>query len=162
METSILISRICLEPKHLDTKIKTHLLEKIKSQMVDTCTNQHGYIIKIIKIVKIIDNRISAANSDIVFTVKYEAQILKPSIGKEIEGTVCIVFNKGTFINVENKLKVLVTSESLKGYTFEPSKNIYIRGEDTIEKEDKIKVRITGVMYSKSKFSCFGELIEDE
>jgi DNA-directed RNA polymerase subunit E'/Rpb7 len=129
--------------------------------MIDTCTKQHGYIIDVVKVLKIIDNRISAANSDIVFTVKYEAKILKPFVGKEIEGIVCIIFNKGTFINVENKLKILVTSESLKGYTFDSSKNIYINGEDTIEKEDKLKVRITGVMYSKSKFSCFGELIEE-
>lgn len=158
MDTTIITGRICLEPKHLDSNIVKHLLVKIRQQTENACLKEHGYILKVIKIAKIIDNRISSANSDIVFTVSYLCNRLLPIVGKILKGEVCIIFNKGIFIEVCNKMKVLITADKLIGYTFDQAKMIYMNDKKIIQKGETLSVKLTGVMYSKQSFSSFGEL----
>ena len=162
MEVKVINSRICLEPKHLDSDIYNHLLEKIKNQMINFCSKQHGFILDVNKIIDVKENKISAANSDIVFTVSYEVKTLKPKVGIIFEGDICLVFNKGVFINVDNKMKILVIPDSLtkSGYQFDASLNIYKNGVRNLSKGDVIRVMCTGVMYVKQKFNCYGELVE--
>jgi DNA-directed RNA polymerase subunit E'/Rpb7 len=159
---TILIKKISIEPKCMDNKIISSILTKLKTQVENDCSKENGYILSINKIIKILEVNISSANSDIICTVKFDANILKPEIGKILQGKVCMVFDKGIFIDVHNKLKVLVPESSISklGYSFNIPKNIFVKDDkDHIKIDDILTVKITGLKYSKKNFSCFADLI---
>ena len=74
-----------------------------------------------------------------------------------------MIFSGGVFLNIKNKLKVLIPSNSLKEYEFNQIDNCYInkKNNKTINVKDELYVSISGSKYSKKNFSCFGNLIEE-
>jgi DNA-directed RNA polymerase subunit E'/Rpb7 len=150
--------KLSIEPKYLDKDLDIHLLNKLKKTIIGTCSYEYGYIININKIIKIFDNFIAPANSLIVFNIIYEAEVLKPKIGQYLKGTVCMVFQNGIFVNINDKMKVLVPSSFMKSYTF--CKNYFINNENNskISINDEVTVKITRIKYEKKEFGCIGEL----
>ena len=152
--------RICIEHQFLDSNIKAHLLEKIKKTVLNECTKDYGYILDVKRIIKINDNYISNANCDIIFSVLFEVENLKPENGKKFQGEVCMIFGGGIFINIKNKQKVLIPITNLKDYTYNQSEKTFKKGSKVIKENDVLELIITGTKYSKQKFSCFGNLVE--
>lgn len=152
--------RICLSSKYLDQNIMDNLLSKITELTYGNCTKEYGYIIKIIKINHIISHEISRVNSDNIFNVSFDAQILKPEKNLEIEGTVCMVYKDGIFINILDKQKMLIPKSSLPEYTFDNELKVYTdKNDKSIKMNDTIKANITAASYSNQKYSCFGTII---
>ena len=87
--------------------------------MTGICTVEYGYIIKIIRIVDIGDNTIGTANSLVIFNVTYEAEILKPEIGQILTGTVCMIFQHGIFVNIQDKMKILIPATAMSSFSFD-------------------------------------------
>ena len=160
MQTVTIEKRICLSSKHLDQNIMDHLLSKITEFTYGNCTKEYGYIIKIIKINDIITHEISRANGDNIFNVSFEVQILKPEKDLEIEGTVCMIYKDGIFINILDKQKMLIPKSNLTDYIFDTELKLYKdKKGKTIKMNDNIKAIITAVSYSNQKYSCFGSII---
>jgi DNA-directed RNA polymerase subunit E'/Rpb7 len=154
--------KICMDSEYLDKNIINNIFKKIKDITNNECSKDTGYFLEIIKINKIKDNYISP-NCENVFIVEFEAEILKPDIGKNFKGEVCMIFSGGVFLNIKNKLKVLIPTISLNEYDFNQTENIYVNKKDNKKKinvKDELTVSITGSKYSKKNFSCFGNLIE--
>lgn len=162
--TSIIERRICVEAEFLDENILDHVLNKIKNVCKNECTKEDGYILDVIKIVNIKNNYISNVNSDIVFIVAFEAEILKPDVGKQFTDKVCMIFSGGIFINVKDKFKVLIPQSCLDKYTFNSSKKTFIHNDDKtiISEDDTITIVINVMKYSKKNFSCIGYIIDDK
>lgn len=158
--TTIIERRICLEPNFLNSNIMNHLLEKIKESTINECTKENGYIIDVTRIIEVKDNWISAANSDIVFNVVFEAITLKPEIGKQLEGEVCMIFPNGVLLDIQNKLKFLIPLSSLEGYEFNKKRMYYEKGNKKIEKGNHLTVEVAEIKYKKQSFMCFGNLVE--
>lgn len=150
--------RICLDPVCLDQNILEHLFDKIRESTENECTKEYGYILSVDRLVEIKDNYVSAANSDIVFEVSFEAQTLKPDIGTKLTGVVCMVVKHGVFLSVRDKMKVLVP---MTGYNFDSENNCYTKDDVIIQNGDILSVQIVGSKYSKQSFSCYGSLIEE-
>ena len=158
----LITRKIYLNPKYLNGDILISLLNELKKKTKGECTSEHGYILKIHKITRIIDGfNISSINCDVVCNVEFDADVLKPKVEDIYEGKVCVILQRaGILINVGECLKILVKSSSLKDYVYDSTNNSYahIRGEKTnIVIGDTIRVRLTGVKYTEHKFSCFGE-----
>ena len=152
--------KICLPPESFDKNIKTHIFNKLKQDLENTCSKEYGYILEVNKLLKIKDNYISS-NCENIFIVDVEIVNLKPEIEKEFQGTICMIFSGGIFINVKNKLKVLVPTSYIIDYKFNQDKNIFINNENAdiaIKQGDNLHVLISGIKYSKQNFSCFGKL----
>jgi hypothetical protein len=158
----IIEKRIKIEHEYLTKDINKYILEKIKDSVIGSCTSEYGYILDIKKLIRIKDNYISNVNCDNIFIVEFEAETLKPEIGKTFEGEVCMIFPGGIFLNIKNKQKILIPVLSLKDYKFNPSTKTFKSKEKTIQEGSVLKVIITGVKYSKQTFSCFGTLDSDE
>ena len=159
--TTIIERRICIEHDKLNKDVCSSIFEKIKEITNNECTKEYGYILGVKRLVKIKDNYISNVNCDNIFIVLFEAYTLKPEVGKKFKGKVCMLFNGGIFLNIENKQKVLIPVSSLKNYNFDAPKKIFENGDKKISVDDEINVEITGTKYSKQSFSCFGNIIED-
>lgn len=160
MQIVTIEKRICLPSKHLDQNFMDHLLSKITELTYGNCTKEYGYIIEIIKINKIISHEISRANADNIFNVSFDVKILKPEKDLEIEGTVCMIYKDGIFINILDKQKMLIPKSNLTEYTFDSELKMYEhKNGETIKMNDDIKAVITAVSYSNQKYSCFGSII---
>ena len=150
--TTIITRRVYLEPRYLDQNIMDHLLVKITEMTFGECTKEYGHIISVERIIEIVNNE------DTIFTVRFEAETLKPETGNKYTGVVCMVYKDGIFINVAEKQKMLIPSITLRGYTFEDVSGSYTKGNKRIKEGDEIKVVVTAVKYNKQSFSCVGSL----
>ena len=153
--------RVCIEPEFLVKNYKEHLFKKIKETSENECSKEYGYFLDVKRIIKILDNNITS-NSEIVFTVEFEVETLLPIKGKEFEGVICMIFNSGIFVNIKNKLKVLIPLTELTNYIYDSSKNIFIMKDDDkniLKKDININICILDMKYSKKQFSCFGKII---
>ena len=73
-----------------------------------------------------------------------------------------MIFNSGIFVNIKNKLKVLIPLTELTNYIYDSSKNIFIMKDDDkniLKKDININICILDMKYSKKQFSCFGKII---
>lgn len=161
MTTIVIERRICLEPKYLDSNVRSHLLKKVYEQTKDECTEENGHLLEIKDLKKIVSNRISPATSDIVFTIQFEAIMLKPEKGKKLSGTVCMVFQAGVFIEVMGILKVLIPITSMPGYKLNKTGSVFTKGLKRIKEGDIVTVCISEVTYKDKEFSSFGSIFED-
>lgn len=159
--TIIIERRICLEPRFLDQNIMSHLLVKVKNSIEGECTKKYGHILKVIRLVELKDNMISSANSDIVFTVSFEAETLLPTVGGKLTGEVCMILPSGIFLSIQDKLKVLVPQNELNGYVLNQATMSYKKDGNIIKRGDTVSVCITGTRYTKQSFSCFGRLVDE-
>ena len=148
--------QVYLEPKYLNVNLEKHILEKLQNSIIGTCDYKNGYILGVNKIIKIGDNKLSQTSSSI-FTVSYLATVLKPETGRQFIGRVCMVFNDGLFIEVHNKMKVLVPYTTFDKFTFEHDK--FKKDNLTIGEGSEVNVEITMIKYEKKNFNCIGKLI---
>ena len=161
MTTTVIERRICIDPQFLDSNILQHLFDKVVTSTYNECSKEYGYIINIKKIIGIKDNWISTANSDIVFTVVFEAITLKPEIDSQFIGEVCLVFPNGVLLDVQNKLKFLIPLSSLIGYELNREGMYYEKDDKKIEKGDKLLVKVAEIQYKNKVFMCFGSIVDE-
>ena len=156
---TIIERKIQLEPEFLYSGLNAKLLDNVKKVYENECTKETGYILKVNKIVRIKDNYISNVNSSIIFVVDIDVDILKPEINAVYTDKVSMIFSGGLFINIMNKIKLLIPISSLSDYSFDPATKTFVKCKSVIKENDEIKIKITGIKYSKKNFNCFGELI---
>lgn len=161
----LITRKMYLNPKYLNGDIHKFLLDELKERMKKECTIEHGYILSIDRIIRVIDGfNISPINCDIICEVEFEAKILKPKVNDEYEGKVCVILPKaGVLMDVQNCLKILVKSDSLNNYTYDSTSNSYThirQKEKHIVIGDVIHVQLRGVKYTEHKFCCFGDFVE--
>jgi len=144
---STTISRqISIKPIDLDENIKNTIIEKLKDNIEkDDCSYENGYILSLKKIVSYTSNYISNATNMIVFTVVFEANTLNPKIGYVYEGKVISIHSSGFFVQIKNKIKVLIVIVN---------NNL----ESNTKKDDIVKIEITDIRYQNKKISCIGKL----
>ena len=157
--TEVIEKRIVLESNLLNSNYMSHLLTKLKTTMIYECTEEHGHIIDVIKILNIISHKIDRTNSDNIFNIRFEAETLKPTPGKIMEGNVCMIYKDGIFISIMGRQKMLIPNTLLKGYKFDDTIPSYSDGMNTIMIGNIVKAKVTAVKYNKQNFSCFGFLV---
>ena len=150
--TVIITRRIYLEPHFLDQDIMKHLLAKIVKITDTECTKEHGHILSVKSLIKVVNIE------DTIFIVDFEAEILKPTIGDKLSGIVCMLYRDGIFLQISDKQKMLIPSPSLsvKGYVYDEIKQMYSNENKKIKEGDKIDANVTASQYNKKKFSCIG------
>jgi len=152
--------KVCIDSEFLSKDIKTYIFNKLKEITATECSKEYGYFLNIVKLINIKDNYISS-NCQNIFIVIFDAEILKPEVGKIFEGVVCMIFGSGIFINIYNKLKVLIPLSSITEYEYNSVKNHFEKKTKIIKQNDIVKVKISGTKYSKQSYSCFGTIEED-
>lgn len=161
MSVISIIKKISIDSEYLNKDINENILKKLREIFKDECTKENGYYLDILSIKKILDNYISS-NCENIFEIEFEAETLKPEPGKSFKGEVCMIFSGGIFVNIKNKLKVLIPFSTLNLYDFDQQKNCFInkKSKNEIKQGTVLDVLISGTKYTKRNFSCFGTLVE--
>ena len=152
---------ITISPSCLTKNIKSHLLDALKIRIQEeNCSYEHGYILEIKKIISYSNNYVSNANSMIVFTVVFEALILNPTIGSNLDGVITMIHTSGIFIEVKSRLKVLVLEDKMNNMIYDSISNTYKSPDEkqVIKTGDVICVKIIGIRYQDKNISCYGQL----
>ena len=109
----VIKNRIYLEARFLDANYEQHIIDNIRKKYEMTCTKEYGYIISVDKINSIENSTISSVTSAASFNVEFVATALKPEIDLLLAGSVCVVFSPGIFVQVQDRLKILIPSSKL-------------------------------------------------
>jgi len=153
-----------IESCYLDSNIAEHILDKLKRTVEGTCTYSHGYILKIFRVIKTVDNQVSTNGTMIIFRVLYEADVIKPTIGLVLKGTVCMIFQQGILVDVKGVMKIFIPVSALDKFKFYP---LYEdNGPSYVNKKEKkiisngveLDVQIVVTKYEQKKFDCIGKL----
>lgn len=148
--------KIYIEPGLINENLIENIKKKVKENL-GTCNPEYGYILKIYDKIDISRNKISSTDSGAFFQVKFNINCLKPKTGDELQGVVCMIFSEGIFVDVMNKIKVLIPKDNLKGFEYNKEKNSFV-SKRIIKVGDTITTKITIVKYEKGNFSCIGTL----
>lgn len=150
---------INIHPKYLSSSIKTHILQILKKTLIGTCSNEHGYILDVIKLVSIKSNLVGSSGTCVLFHVVYILDILKPSIGDTFTCVVRLLSKNGLFMNVEGKLCVTVPFSSMAGFIYDEIGTRFSREDGySINIDDKVETDITMIKYEDNNFMCIGKL----
>ena len=166
MEKITIQKQVCIEPKYMDSNIMDHIVNELTRTSCKECTKDYGYIMKINRIIKIIDNYINM-DSNIVFDIKFEASCLNPKPDRILTGKVCMVFPDGVFIEVMKKMQILIPKQNINGYSFNKKTNSFVKDgtEDnpvSISEGKQFRVKITASQYNNQRFSVFGNIVDLE
>ena len=153
----IIEKKVYLKYEYLDKNYKNNILTNLIEITKNLCNKEHGYILKINKIIKIKENNITS-NGELEFLLDFEADTLYPEKDKIFEGNVCMIFSAGIFVNIKDIFKILIPLNELKNYVYDNTENKFVKDNKIIKVGDIIKVIIIDTKYSKKSFSCFGKI----
>ena len=153
-----ILQKIPVENKYLYYNVKEYLLEKTKQKMEGTCSKENGYILKVLEIEDILDNIIASSTCTVFFLVKYKAEVLKPIIGDILKGKICMIFQYGIFVDIMNKMKILIPIISINNFEYIDEEYIDKEG-NILYKDMDVSIQILSLKYENKDFSCIGKLI---
>ena len=159
IDTITIQKKMCINPEFLGKNLVADIFEYVKGFMKDDCSKDLGYIVKVKKIKRIIDNCISGNNGELIFEIEILVDVIKPEIGKLFTDKVCMIYNGGIFLDIKGKFKILIPISSLQHFVYDTSKKCFQKGDFTIKEGDLITSKITGIKFSKNNFSCFGNIL---
>ena len=136
--------QIRVKPEYLGPNLLSNIRTQLENDVVDQCTEETGYILKIIDVDKVIENSIENSSSDIIMEIMFSFVAFKPVVGDVINTTVRAVYKDGILVNAYDCQNILVPSST---YT---DQNV------TWDPGSELKVRVTAVRYNDHKFSCIG------
>jgi DNA-directed RNA polymerase subunit E'/Rpb7 len=157
--------RLCIDSYLLNENIKEHILDKLKKEYVGKCDKEYGFIVKIYDKIEILDNIVSPSSHGVFFLLKFCASVYKPEVNKKYKGKVCLVFSNGIFVELFEKIKVLVPQDKMSDYKYNKLENKWKREENTQKNTQEITigsnvdVEIKMIKYEKQNFSCIGKLL---
>jgi DNA-directed RNA polymerase subunit E'/Rpb7 len=160
----ILKQRLVIGNDCLDDSLNKHILAKLREVSENECSKDHGYVLKVNKLLKIVDNYISNVNSELIFIVEYDADVVKPQINDIFEDDIFLILRNGIFFNIKNKFKVLIPPDALSDYTFDSDNKSYTHKDHAtvLRSGMRCRVQITGVRYMNRKYDCFGIILPDK
>lgn len=143
------------EPTPDQHELKTKIYEILKKD-IGLCTAKYGYIINIYTNIDINDIVISNATSRNLIIVKYEADLLKPEIGKKYSG-ICVSIQQGGILCIhDNILKIFIPEKNLTEYKY--ILNSFKNNTDQIQLGSIITIVIDSTQYHKKVFKCIGHI----
>ena len=118
MEINIIEQQVYIEPKLLNKNLKNNLFKILVETTERTSSYDNGYIVRILRILDVKNNFISKTTSNTIFTITYEAEVLKPREGLTIDGIVCLVFIHGILLDVMGEIKILIPKSTMSDWVF--------------------------------------------
>lgn len=149
---------VTIHPNELALELHPLLLHKVRTRMEQgECTRDNGYLIDVLQLREVLDNKVSYDGSILVHCV-FDVVYFKPEVGLELEETVVDVFEQGIFCNLKSRIRTLIPRVSLEWYTYTKQGYTTPQGE-TIRPGSKIQLQITQTRYLNGNYSCIARIL---
>jgi DNA-directed RNA polymerase subunit E'/Rpb7 len=159
MESVIIQRKIELTPDSL-YNYREIILEKLNAFYTDKCFKEYGLVKSVEKNIRIIDNIVSRVNCNIIFNVEFTLTILNVSIGKEFKMIVEKINPKYIIGNIEKKISVLVSPETMVGYVYKD--DCFCKGKKRITIGGEITIKVSKTKYKNlDEIMVIGEYIQN-
>lgn len=147
-------TKIYIEPRFFDSKIKQHITDKVKEQTLHTCIDEIGYVMDVDKIntIKNIHSNLFIVNSDLV--------VFRPEKDTVYDTIVRMTFKEGIFVEINDIQKVLIPTSSIKD-RYEYTDKIFICKDTkkSVVNGMELKVKLTAIKCYNNKFNCIGQIV---
>jgi DNA-directed RNA polymerase subunit E'/Rpb7 len=163
-ERKKITKKIQTQPSILTSNLYTDIKKLIQESELGACSKQHGYILDV-ENTSVKSCSVSESNSYLNFEVEYSATTLKPKVGSQYTGRVCLIFAMGILVNVAEIMKVFIPTTSHANFTFNPDLNQITykkdKSEVTLNNGDLVRISVTGVQFNESSlsFNCYGAIV---
>jgi len=163
MMSSSIIRTVCiLPPREIGPDWKKNLEAALGQSMLGSCTVEHGYIISIRRVVRIVDQMITRLDGNVKFFLDVEAVVLRPSIGQEVDAFIEMIFPHGVFCSFK-MLRMMIPLSMCAGFeisrTFTESCLMRRKENLILRKGDKVRVKIQDVRFENNQYTCLASLI---
>ena len=153
---------VILAPDKMSREWRQHLNEGVSKHLLGKCSRDHGYILDIVKINKILDQQIMRLDGNVRFQVEVEALSLLPKVGDTTEAVVEMIFPHGIFCCFK-KLRMMLPLTKCNGYhlrqDFSMISLVHPTTKHVIRKGDTIHVVIEDVRFENDLYSCIVSLM---
>ena len=161
-----MIIKLPIHPKYLGPTIYQYITKKVNQNVVHSCTRDVGYITSISNI-KILDNVLYSSTNSIIFELELDITVVKPTVGLEIDVLVLSISRcgiLGELVDGKNEIhktkkgsmKVFIPFKNIFRMDYDDNSNFFFGSNNTIKKNDTIKVTLSKIRYEHGKFNCIG------
>lgn len=150
--------KITVEPRFFDSKLLTHIYNKLNGQLSGLCSQEHGYIISVKPKIRIVSNEINMYGIG-MFEVRCILETYLPKVGQKLEGVVCLVVEQCVLLDVMGVFKVMIPESNLvsAGYVYDQvSKTFRNKVGDEIEHGKTIETVLETIQYENGQFVNVG------
>ena len=136
--------------KELLNLIKANLIERV----LGSVTERYGYIISVIRFLKIESGKVLNTSGDVIFNVYYKAIVLKPFVNEIMDGVVEKIEPYGIHVKA-GVLKIFISSSNFPGdFEYNETNRSYKSEEqnDEIKVDSEVRFRIIGFNYESNEF----------
>lgn len=149
--------KIEMPPQHVDENWRSHLFLRVCHKLQGKCTQEHGYITMIRKIIRIDDQHISRINGSIIFSLQVLADCLLPKVGDCIETTIDMIFPHGVFCrhNMMRMMMPMVKRKHLHIRQEFSTNSLYdSHSKKIFRKGDILPVMIEDIRFEHELYTC--------
>lgn len=162
IQKKVIRTSCLLLPDEITSEWKKNLMDKINKTMAGRCTYEHGYIIKIMSIHRIIDQQITRIDGNLRFYLDVRLVALRPEISKVIDATVEMIFPNGIFCHYR-MMRMMLPFSMCPGFSIRHEFSMICATNpstvQTIRKNDIIRVRIEDIRFENNLYSCIVSLL---
>lgn len=148
---------ILLLPEHMGRDWKKNLDRAITTMFQDKCTQEHGYILEIHRVARILDQQVTRLDGNIRFNLDIDVTVMKPQIGDVLEATIEMIFPHGVFC-CHRMLRMMLPLSRCPGFhvrqDFSTISLLHPASHLCLRKGDSILVSIEDVRFENDLFSC--------
>jgi len=150
-------TEIEVKPEYLSpATIRDKLLETLRKEKIGKYTARDGLTVDVIRLLDIIDSRISMADSKIWFTVDYEREVFFPTKEKVLTGgRVFKILNEGMFVEMKG-FKTFLT-DGRKIVTSSTTEYVFDECGCSFAENDYVDVNLLDWNYRNGTLYCVGK-----
>ena len=159
---------IVLEPIHFGPKLHATLKKNLKREVEGQALANYGFVVNVIDIPEetIKNGIIEYDTGNVVFTIKYQALLLRPFINEVIDATVSTCNTLG-FFSFVGPLRIFVSKHSMQedmfkvGYDgFDKERDAWVSSDNevVISKGCGVRLKITGRVVEDRNISAIGTI----
>lgn len=154
-----------MPPEQVDENWKSRLFLMLCNKLQGKCSQDHGYITTVRKIIRIHDQYISRINGSIIFVLDILADCILPKVGDYIESSIDMIFPHGVFCRhhmmrmmmpMVKRKHLHVRQEFSTNSLYDPlSKKVFRKG-------DTLPVVIDDVRFEHDLYTCIVSYHHDD
>ena len=161
----VIRTSIQLPPEQMSMEWKKNLTEAVEKSLVGKCIKEYGYVMRIDKFMKIVDQQITRLDGNIRFHLDIQVTSILPVIGEKIEAVIEMIFPHGVFCS-HHAMRMMLPINRCAEYTLrhEFSTISLYRPSDghVLRKTDCIPVVIEDIRFENDLYSCIVSMVEEE
>jgi DNA-directed RNA polymerase II subunit RPB7 len=159
----IFVEPIIMDPSSLGREVENLIRAELVEKVQGSVSLKYGYIVCVMKILKIGQGKVLDTTGNVIFNVEYKAVVMKPMINELMEGVVEKVESYGVNVTAGLLRKIFISSNHFPGdFVYDENTNSFKSKDlnEEVKVDSEIRFRVTAINYEMNQFLCTGTMNE--